>query len=544
MTRKDYEKAILAEIERWPEATVEFVEGGKHPKAKLSHGGKMLSVPYSGTPGTGGGVHAMLGDVRRALRKLGAERDKPDPSKDEDEAPYRKPNDGKARRPSPVRVEAANVKPDVSDQLVEAGVATPEQAKRSRGERVAAIVSGDDEVEESDAEEKRKAAFEARVAGIVDGVYFGLPADVYHAVERLSSSGTQKLDVSPADFWKGSWFDPERPEPDEDMTIAQTLGRAYHTARLEPHLFEGLYVRELVKEEMPKGSLITGPQLDKALDKLGLKKTGTVLEKAERLADDGYPESMLWHVQLERWRAERGERTALPARHYDQMITDRDRIGKNTQIGPLLNGGEAEVSVFWTDEHGVKMKARLDYLHREWWVDFKTFDNPRGRDVDQCLADAVRYNRLYMQAVVYREAVEAIRLGGLEVVEAQTDDQRSLVAALRIRPTELAMWFVFQQKGGVPNLLAYEFPFYIVPFSTIWNEQITDDEQRRAAVREMTSRRSQIHMKGHHDVLKAKKLFVLYSQVYDRGEPWFPIEAIRKFTDEDFHPYWLEGAMR
>src|SRR3546814_13994804 len=84
-------------------------------------------------------------------------------------------------------------------------------------------------------------AFEERVAAIVDGIYFGLPADVYHAVERLSSSGIQKICVSPATFWRGSWFDPDRPEPDADETIWQILGRAYHTARLEPHLFESLY---------------------------------------------------------------------------------------------------------------------------------------------------------------------------------------------------------------------------------------------------------------------------------------------------------------
>src|SRR5690606_73558 len=98
-----------------------------------------------------------------------------------------------------------------------------------------------------------RAAFEARDEGIVDGIYFDLPADVYHAVPRLSSSGVQKLCVSPATFWRGSWLDPDRPDPDEDATKAQILGRAYHTARLEPHLFEQLYVRELDKAEAPDG---------------------------------------------------------------------------------------------------------------------------------------------------------------------------------------------------------------------------------------------------------------------------------------------------
>ena len=43
--------------------------------------------------------------------------------------------------------------------------------------------------------------------------------------------------------------------------------------------------------------------------------------------------------------------------------------------------------------------------------------------------------------------------------------------------------------------------------------------------------------------MQAKKMFVLYSQVYEPGEPWFPIESVGSFSDEDFHPYWLTGDM-
>ena len=187
------------------------------------------------------------------------------------------------------------------------------------------------------------------------------------------------------------------------------------------------------------------------------------------------------------------------------------------------------------------MKARVDYLTRDWWADFKTFDNSRGKNLNQALSDAVRYNRYYVQAPVYREAVEAVRLGGLPIIEAQTDDQRSLIAHLQIKPGELRCWYIFQEKGGIPNLLAREFPFYSVPWTTIFNEVITDDETRRAAVREATKQRTDLFRRGEIDVLNAKKLFALYSEVYKPGEPWFPIDAVGVFSDEDFHPYWLAG---
>jgi hypothetical protein len=555
-TKKELQDAITREVAEWPGATVEFVEGGKHPKAKIKFAEKLLSVPFSGTSSDPNIVHVTLGDMRRALKKLGAERPKPTPTKEEDEAPYRKPNDGAAKRPDPVARDKPAPEPTVAEKLVDAGAATTEQALAVQTSRSVETSSrkaqftgfepedGLEGEESGDAEaDAIKEAFLARVAGIQDGVYFGLPADVYHAVPRLSSSGCQKIDVSPATFWRGSWLDPERPDQDEDETVWQVIGRAYHCARLEPHLFESSYVRELDKADAPKGTLFTGNEMGAKLEAMGLKKSGSVGEQAERLADAGWPASQLWPLIKEAWEGERGTRTPLPAKHYDQMITDRDRISGNSQIAPLLTGGEAEVSVFWTDEHGVRMKSRLDYLTRDWWVDFKTFDNSRGKNLNQALVDAVRYNRYYMQAPVYREAVEAIRIGGLDVIEAETDDQRALVAALRIKPGELRCWYVFQEKGGVPNLLAREFPFYRIPWTTIFNEQICSDADRIAAVREATKERTEIFHKGAGDVLRAKQLFVLYSQVYPEGEPWFPLEAVGSFSDEDFHPYWLNPGL-
>ncbi|MEJ7831274.1 MAG: PD-(D/E)XK nuclease-like domain-containing protein [Nocardioides sp.] len=534
MNQRELEKAIEREVGEWPDATVEFKTGGKHPKAKLTHGGKILNVVFPGTPGDSGrGVHNTLSEVRRALKKLGASRLKPEPTKDEDEAPYRKANDGAAQRPSPVVSVPAVARPTVAEQLGPIA-----------GSAIAARDVGIDQAEAApdpdDAAAQLRAAFMARVEGIVDGIYFGLPADVYHAVPRLSSSGLQKLCVSPGTFWRGSWLDPDRPDLDDEETIWQLLGRAYHTARLEPHLFEATYVRELDKKDAPKGTLFTATDMGKKLEDFGLKKAGSVLEQAERLADSGFPSSQLWPLIKAEWDEARGTRTPLPAKHFDQMLADRDRISLNSQIAPLLSGGEAEVSIFWTDQHGLKMKCRCDYLTRDWWSDFKTFDNSRGKHLKQALADAVRYNRYYIQAPVYREGIEAIRTGGLQIIEADTDDQRALIAAIQIKPDELACWYIFQEKGGIPNLLAYQFSFYSVPYTTVLNGAGATAERQAVAVA-ATSQRTDLFRKGEFEVLNAKKLFVLYSEVYQPGEPWFPIDAIGAFTDDDFHPYWLAG---
>lgn len=541
---REFEQAITAEVEQWDGASVSFENGGTHPKAKLVFGELIQKRTFASTPGDRRSLANTLADIRRTLRGMGAARGKEATAEDDEAAAekvYRKPNDGKEKRPDPVKSEPAEPKADVVDQLVQAGAITQDQAAAARTASATDVFFVGEAVEEGDTErEAILEALRAQVAGIVDGIYFGLPAEVYHAVPRLSASGIQKLCVSPATFWKGSWLDPERPELDDESTKAQVVGKAYHTARLEPHLFDSTYVRELDKKEFPKGTVFTGTDMGKALEELGEKKSGSVGEQAERLAAAGF-DKPIWHLALAAWEEERAGRVALPAKVYDEVVRDMERIRANADIAELLSNGEAEVSIFWTDQHGLKMKSRVDYLQASAWADFKTFDNTRGKVLAQALADAVRYNRYHVQAVTYRDAVEAIRLGGLQIQGEATDAQRTLVAAIQLRPYELACWYIFQEKGGVPNLVAKEFPFYTVPLSTLVAQPLTKSAEHAAAMEEATKRKSKLHMRARQDVDHAKRAFVLHAQVYEPSQPWFPIDPVGAFDDLDFSDYWLDG---
>lgn len=525
-----YEEAIKREVEEWPGVAVEFVPGGKHPKAKFKFDGKVLSRPYSGTPGDAAfGLHQMLGDMRRTMKQLGAERIKPEPSREEDEAPYRKPNDGAAKRPPPVKGEAAKVKPTVADQFAAQGLVTTEE----------------DEPEGDDAADRR-AEIAARAGAIEDGIYFGLPEEVYHAVPRLSASGLQNMLVSPATFWAKSWLNPDKAEAklDEDATDAMLLGKAYHCARLEPERFASAFCRKPCKEDYAGQRLITADTGVKA----ALKERGetqaigneSTVERAQRLVDAGH-EGPIWCLIMAEFEAERAGRTAIEAKFFDQITTDMERIRASGEIAELLTGGEPEVAIFWTDQHGLKMKAKLDYLTPSWWDDFKTFDNSRGKPLEQALSDFMRYNRVHVQAVTYRDAVEAVRVGQLQIIGEATDQQRALIAAIQIKPKELECWYIFQEKGGVPNLLAREFPFFDVPLSitSSWDVGASEDAQARGHDATRTS--TGLHSRARTDADHAKRLFVLYSQAYDPGRPWFPLNAKARFSDLDFNTHWIEG---
>lgn len=391
--------------------------------------------------------------------------------------------------------------------------------------------------------EAARAAIKTQAAAIVDGIYFGLSEDVYHAVERVSTSFLQKAAISPATAWAGSWLDPERDEATDEQTKAQVLGRAYHVARLQPDLFPVLYCRALDKDEMPKGTVFTGTDMSKALGELGEAKTKageSVLEQAFRLRAAGFT-GTIWQIELDEWEKERRGRIAIAAEFFDDIARDMERIKQSGSILAKLTGGAAEVSIFWTDKHGIQMKARIDYLRPDLWVDFKTFANPNGKVLAQALADAFRYNRYHMQSVIYRDAVENVRTGGLQIIGDATDDERALVASIAIRPSELACWYVFQEKGGIPNLLAREVEFFDIPYSTQANHAITDDPARIAEVERVARRRTGLHIRADQDVEHAKGQVIHYSTVYAPGEPWRPIDPEGTFGDVDFNRYWLEG---
>jgi len=423
------------------------------------------------------------------------------------------------------------------DAVVPPPAAPAAKVERPAAAKPAAKVAAPAQADDDQA--ARRAEMQRRVDAIEDGIYFGLPSEIYHAVPRLSASGLQKLCVSAATFWRRSWLDPDRAELDEEATAAQVLGKAYHTARLEPELFDQQYVRALEKSEFPKATLFTGTDMGKALEALGEKKTGSVGEQAQRLVDAGY-EGPIWQIALQEWEAARGDRIALPGKYFDQIATDMEQIRSNDEIAALLTGGAAEVSIFWTDKHGLRMKARMDYLRADMWDDLKTFANPNGKELEQAIADTIRYNRYHVQAVTYRDAAEAIRLGGLQIIGEATERERAIVAAIQIRPDELACWYVFKEKDGVPNLLAYEFDFFHVPEGTAMNNAIGDDQGAARQAR-VTRRPTDLYNRAIMDIDRAKRSFVLHSQAYEPGEPWFPIEAKRSTSALDFSTHWLEG---
>lgn len=73
----------------------------------------------------------------------------------------------------------------------------------------------------------------------LQGIFHDMPNEQYHRNIAAGSSGLKLLDQSPRHYWQ-QYINPDR-EHDDESTPAQKLGKATHTAILEPAAFDDRY---------------------------------------------------------------------------------------------------------------------------------------------------------------------------------------------------------------------------------------------------------------------------------------------------------------
>lgn len=384
-----------------------------------------------------------------------------------------------------------------------------------------------------------------------NGIYFDMPLEDYLEIERLSKSGIKQILISPADFWADSWLNPEpeklTPEQERRRALARLLGKAYHTARLEPWRFEEDYCREISKADFAEaeGFLSNATEIEAALADLGQAKRskddGGVLGQAQRLAAAGYPHP-IWHIEQAKWEAEREDRIALAAEDWDQIIIDMARMRSVQEVDQALSNGYAEVVILYDcPDTGLPMKSRLDWLRADGWVEFKSFANPNGKELEHCLIDAVKYSRYYIDVILYHEAVEAIRLQGLQPQLDASGGQRELIAQIQLSPDPLPHRIIFQQKGRAPNILSRELQLFEIPIASQMAKLGSPTEAHAEHGDRETRRPTMLMQKGQAQIRNSKRIFERYSEIYERGDPWLPWKPHGQLTDLEFGQYWLEA---
>jgi len=116
---------------------------------------------------------------------------------------------------------------------------------------------------------------------IIEGIYLDLPNDIYHALPALSSSKLKDFIKSPALYFRNyvSKVERKRTTAQKNTFDAGTHG---HTLILEPQGYYNQFFRDIVPSDMPD-AINTAVEIEEKLVELGLPKSGSKAQKAERL---------------------------------------------------------------------------------------------------------------------------------------------------------------------------------------------------------------------------------------------------------------------
>lgn len=369
-----------------------------------------------------------------------------------------------------------------------------------------------------------------------DGIYFDLEEGAYHALHRLSASGIKNMLVSVPTFWAKSWMNEERAQNDEDSTKAQILGRAYHVAIFEPETLGARYAGEPDLSAID-GILNTDTEVKAALKELGQpqSKAGeNAYERAQRLVAMGY-EGPIKAIILGEFKDNLGGRQPIGSAFWAQIEKDIERIEANPEILELVTGGFSEVTILWTcPNSGIKMKSRIDKLKSDMFVDLKSFANANGKPVNLAIRDQVQYYKYYLSLRVYQQAVAMIGKLDLQIKDEETSEARdSLIEALRARTQPLQPWLFFQEKGGVPNLLARKLKLQRYADGVDVQSIGAEDHDFKLAD-------GLLALKADVEIDRAKKLFNDAIATYGTESEWYPFDMLGEIGEGDFSDWFLD----
>lgn len=287
----------------------------------------------------------------------------------------------------------------------------------------------------------------AETAALVpDGIHFGMTDETYHGDPALGSTGLKDLIDNAPDFWWSSWMNPAR-EPDKE-TPAKLFGRAVHKCVLEGRdAFEAVYAPAPAPDEYP-GCLRTADDIKAFLEKAGLPKSGKkeeLIARAKSVA--GCPTIFDDAVSA----FEASGKLPLKREDFNHIMAASAFIKANSFLRSAFEGGQAEVSIFWTAD-GIRFKARFDYLKMRAIADLKSIRNPQNKSFVQACRDRIAGLDYVVSAAHYMDArrrMAAFVKTGQVFNAPDSEKFRSwLIQVAGI--TEFAFVFVFWQAEGAP----------------------------------------------------------------------------------------------
>jgi hypothetical protein len=321
---------------------------------------------------------------------------------------------------------------------------------------------------------------------IPDGIWLDLPHEAHVADPALGSGDLKQLLINPV-FWHGSQRNPtwrriladSKPlKKRESEAAGKRFGSCLHTAVIEPDQFDARYFVRPPRPDLPS----TKEQMADALRAIGQTPPSMgrkAIEFEAACAAWGIELADSWDVRV----AELADGRDVISETTRQSVELTARVvDRHSEARKFLSSGRAEVSMFWTDEHGDRYKARFDYLRIRTLADLKTFANAQGGDTI-AVFNASREKFAYeVQAAYYMEARTTI----LPELVAKRKIWRGMPepgedGAVFARPptaddlaffdkvadfTDPSWWWVAVSTQGIPECDTIEFPTGLIAFSS------------------------------------------------------------------------------
>jgi hypothetical protein len=217
----------------------------------------------------------------------------------------------------------------------------------------------------------------------------------YDAIPAVNYSLLKDLSVSPL----RAWYKHIRPGRDPITPTAEMeLGTALHCAVLTPIEFDRRYVCDITP---PEDALETIEDIRNWIRSKGSTPKGT--RKAEVIAQcyamPGHPPVV--EILREQFAVENAGKVIVKHEDWERIIGMALALADEPVLVKMLEQGEPDKCLEAIDsDTGLRLKGLLDWDESNV-LDLKTFTVKHGRTVDKSVADAIWYEKYYLQAIFY-----------------------------------------------------------------------------------------------------------------------------------------------
>jgi len=237
---------------------------------------------------------------------------------------------------------------------------------------------------------------------LINGIWIGIPNEVYHSLPTLSSSMVKKYRACPA-LYKRSYIDDIQRNRTKASEYTLNAGTYAHEIVLEPEGFMERHYRGLVKSEHPN-ALVTLDDLKTRAKEMGITSGLSKKESIIKQIQDKDPLIPIFDVLEQKHDEVNKGKNKIDGVVYDDAMRCARTMLCHSDAGALLNPDEGlpEVSIIYDCPiTGLKKRSRFDFLRFDnIAVDVKT---TKSCELNSFSKDAV--NMGYgIQEMFYRES--------------------------------------------------------------------------------------------------------------------------------------------